>query len=408
MNALLRHALAALRAAPGRALLVGLGLALSLGLPALVLLGVQDLARAVRARAEAVPLVVGAPGGEADLVLGSLYWRGRPARELDLSSRVELLARPDVEVLPLVLGASAQGRPVVGVDAAWFDGRGPALARGRRPGVLGEVVVGAALARELALAPGEELVSDPPERADFVGPTSVVLDVVGVLAETGGPDDGAVFCDLSTAWLLRGELHGHAEVQASEALPGEPGQGAGSGGGAGGTQGTEGTGGEPAVTEASAAVFLYERLSPEARRQVHGHGQRDALPVSALLLFPADQRAHDQVLAELVLDPERQVVRPVEVVDRVLGVVVAVQEGIVGMLVLVGLGCLGLLGVVLRLDWRLRAEERALVAALGGPRWWVPAQLALELLLVGAAATGAAWGLVVLGRRVILGLLVGV
>lgn len=388
MIALLRHALAALRAAPGRALVVGLGLALSLGLPALVLLGVQDLAAAVRARAAAVPLVVGAPGGEADLVLGSLYYRGQPARELSLGSRVDLLDRPDVDVLPLVLGAAAQGRPVVGVDTGWFDLAGPALARGRRPGVLGEVVLGAALAAELGMGPGEELVSDPPERADFVGPTSVVLEVVGVLAETGGPDDGAVFTDLSTAWLLRGELHGHAEVQAEDALPEVD--------------------GEAGVTEASAAVFLFERLSPEARRAVHGHGDGDSLPVSALLLFPADQRAHDQVLAELLLDPERQVVRPVAVVDRVLGVVLAVREGVVGLMGLVGLGCLGLLGVVLRLDWRLRAEERALVATLGGPRWWVPAQLVLELLVVGAGATAAAWGLVALGRQVILGLLVGV
>jgi len=378
LKTLLWQAQASLRAAPARVLVLALGLSLVAGLPLSLRSGVGLLEAQVRARAASTPLVLGAPGGTAELVLSTLYFRGGRVEGLPLSARTPLLARGDVAVVAVEIGAQAQGLPVVGVDVDYFAARGLRLLGGRLPAVTGEVVLGAAAAERLGLGTGEQVRSDPPESADFTGPTSVLLDVSGVLAPTGSPDDGVLFTDLSTAWLLAGELHAHAPATTDEQL---------------------------STGEASAAVFLFEELDDAARARVHGHGA--ALPVSGLLLFPDDARAHDQVLAELSMDPAVQVARPSVEVQRVMDIVLRVEDGLVGLFALVGLAMVGLLAVIVGLDWRLRAEERVLLDRLGAPRWWMVALVAVELALIGVIAALLAVAQVGGARLLLARLLVG-
>ena len=60
-------------------------IAVGVFLPLVVNLLVRDYERGLLARADATPLVAGAPGSRLDLVLHALYFRGSPARDLTMN-----------------------------------------------------------------------------------------------------------------------------------------------------------------------------------------------------------------------------------------------------------------------------------------------------------------------------------
>lgn len=365
----MRHALflawASLRAGPVRSAVVVLGLAVALFLP-LFTARLAPLAEGrLLDRADATPIAVGAAGSAVDLVLAAVYFRGAVERPVSQATVDSLEALAGIDAVPLHLGFTVARAPLVGTTLDYLDRRGLVVAAGRRPAVVGEVVLGATLAGRTRLAPGDPVRSDPRQVYDLAGSYPLVLRVVGVLAPTGSPDDEAAFTDVKTAWTLEGRLHGHAEVAG------------------------EGSG-EP--IEASLAIYLHDEVTPETIPSFHAHGGPADWPVTAVLLFPVDARARDQALGDLALRPDLQAARPREVVGRVLDLVLRVRELLAAWVVLVAASTLAFVGLVTSLVLRLRGPEITLLRRIGAARGRVEAILAAEAagLLVAAAVVAVA------------------
>ena len=358
-----------LRARPLRSLTLSLGLAVALALPAFSALGVRRVADRLSARAEGVPLLV-VPRGEAvDGALAALYFRPGAPPTVPFGLLAELRAGdggPGLVAAPLHLGHSADGAPIVGTGLAYFEQRGLRVAQGRGPALLGEVVVGAAVAAERGIAPGDQVRSDLRDLYDLGGAYPLSLPVVGVFEYAGNADDYAIFTDVKTCWALDGHLHGHAPPAEDDGPP--AGQA------------------EAPVAEGAAASFLIQSIDAQSRARFHLHGDAADLPISSLMLFPADVRARDLLLAALDGRPAVEVVEPGRLVASLLGVLRQVEVAVRLGLLSVGAAALAFFGVSLQLALAARADELRLLRRLGASRRRVALILGVELGMIACCA----------------------
>lgn len=357
-----------LAASPWRAVVLALGVAVALFLPLFTWAVGQTAEDRLLARARATPIVLGRPGDEFDLVMASLYFRGQVRDPLPWTAVDAVTARSYGEAVPLYLAHTAGGVPVVGTTLGYLRARGLSVAEGRTPAVLGEVIAGARVAADFAIQPGDTVRSDLSNLYNLAGSTPLLLTVVGVLAPTGGPDDEAWFADVKTLWALDGLIHGHESVTQAEVNPG---------------------------------IFTFDTIDRDTLASFHPHGDEGDWPVSSILVFPRDQRAHDQLLGDLALDAEVQATRPEGVVRAVLGIVLRLQALLGGWIALVGVSTAGFVGLVLSLSLRLRREELRLMRRMGASRATVAAVLGAEWALVGLAGVIGALGLSWVGLRLV-------
>ncbi|MEM9553994.1 MAG: ABC transporter permease [Acidobacteriota bacterium] len=412
-------AMRSLAAAPWRtAVLVG-GLAVALFLPLVTERAATRLESALLARAEASPILLGPEGDEFDLVMSALYFRGRVGRPVPWRLVDGVAARGDVLAIPLHVRHTAGGAPVVGTTPEYFDARRLTVAEGRRPALLGEAIVGAAVARAAGLEPGDRLRSDAANLYNLAGAYPLLLEIVGVLDPSYGPDDDALFVDVTTAWALDGLFHGHDEVTEG-AVPESP-----------VTEGfvTEDTVAEDTVaedtvaedtvaentltedtvaestfaddvTEASAALFLFTEIDASNRAGFHMHGEQAEAPLDAVLVLPDDRRAHDQLLGDAALGvllpagtadaPSIRAVRPPLVVRSLLEIVLRLRAMLRVVFLAISLSTAAFIGLVLTLSLRLRRDELRLLRRLGAGRARIAGLVGVELALIAALALGLA------------------
>jgi putative ABC transport system permease protein len=308
--------------------------ALPLAVQVLIARYQDDLVR----RADSTPLVVGAPGSRFDLLLHALYFRGTPARGLSLADAERIAASGLAIAIPIDLAATAHGRPLVGTTLDYFEFRGLAAAQGTLPQLLGDAVLGAAVAAELGLGPEDRILSDSGRLYDIGSTYPLRMRVAGVLAPSGGPDDGAVFVDLRTAWVVEGLGHGHEELGAAAdpalVLRRE----------------------EGSVT-ANAAVREYTEITPENIASFHLHGGSADWPVTAVVVVPPDPRAGTILRARLEADEKLQPIVPRVVLDETFDIVFRAKRFFDANTLLVGAATALLLALVVALGWKIR--ERA-------------------------------------------------
>ena len=123
-----RHALVlALRylaAAPGQTAVLIMGIAIALFLPSFTI-GAGQLAEGrLLARAEHTPIVLGHEGNEFDLVMSALYFRGQVRDPIPHSAIAGVTEAEYGLALPLHVGHSAGGAPLVGTSLDYFEVRG--------------------------------------------------------------------------------------------------------------------------------------------------------------------------------------------------------------------------------------------------------------------------------------------
>lgn len=204
MSALLRLATASLLA---RRRTTGLML-LALTLSCTLLFGVEKLRSELRTSAYAavgaVDLIVGARSAPEQLLLATVFHYGALSTPLPRSVEARLAAHPAVRfALPLSLGDSVAGLPVVGTVPAYFAQLGPApevpiAFKGGRPFEGDEeVVLGAEAARRLGKDLGDTLtLSHGLGAQSFLEHGDHPLQVVGILAPTETPLDQRVLVSL--------------------------------------------------------------------------------------------------------------------------------------------------------------------------------------------------------------------
>jgi putative ABC transport system permease protein len=181
---------------------------LALTLSCALLFGVEKLRSELRTSAYAavgaVDLIVGARTAPEQLLLATVFHYGALSTPLPRSTEAHLAAHPAVRfALPLSLGDSVAGLPVVGTVPAYFAhlGTPPEGALAFQAGAPftsdEEVVLGAEAARRL----GKDL-GDPLTLSHGLGAQSFLehgdhpLQVVGILAPTGTPLDQRVLVSL--------------------------------------------------------------------------------------------------------------------------------------------------------------------------------------------------------------------
>ena len=313
-----------------RALALALALALTAALPLGLQLAGERLERRLSERAASSPLVLGSPGSRFDLTLRSLYFRGASLKPLEWRDLKRVYQLGAVEAAPLHLRFSAGGAPLIGTSLEYYELRGLSFAEGRAPQRLGELVLGAELARQLKLELGGRLMSDQEELYNLASSYPVELEVVGILAPTQSPDDEAAFTDMKTCWVIEGRGHGHREVE--------------------GQQGAE--------------LVIAQRLG-SGSAPVHFHGDMNSYPVSSILIIPRDEREGSLFKARALQEPRWHITKPRAVVSELLALLFKLKAALSAL----SLGALCLtsaLGALIAwLSFTLRAGEWRALAALG-------------------------------------------
>ena len=341
------------------------------GLRILVAEGASQLTR----RAAATPLLVGSKGSPLELVLKALYFESDGPEPLAYGE-VQRIADSGLALpIPVHARFHAQGRPIVGTSVEYFDQRGLRIEEGRQLASLGECVVGARVALEEELAPGDSVTSSPESVFDLAGVYPLRMRVVGVLAPAGTADDRAVFVDLKTAWIIEGLGHGHRDLDdpdaRAEVLRRDDGQ----------------------IT-ANAAVRNYNEVTPDNAASFHFHGDRGSFPITAVIAVPKSDKA-SALLRGRYLNGEvaAQIVLPVAVMEDLVGTIFTVQGWVIAALVFVGCATLLTATLVFLLSLRLRRREIETMIKIGGARGQIACVLGLEVAFVIALSVAIAGGL---------------
>jgi len=348
-------------------------IAVAVFLPLAVNLLVRDYQRDLLARADATPLVAGAPGSRLDLVLHALYFRGKPAHDLAMADVNAINVSGLALGLPILSKHTARGLPIVGTSLEYFDFRGLQVAAGAGLTRLGDCVLGATAAEKLGLRPGDKLMSDPENVFDLAGSYPINMHVKGILAPTGTADDGAVFTDVKTEWLIIGIMHGHQDVEKADPnlLLGR----------------------DASNIVASAALLPYQEVTSSNMASFHMHGDPATFPVGAVIAVPHDEKSA-AILRGRYQDPKAtvQLLVPKQVIAETLDLVFRVKHFFDVQALLVGATTALLLALVVMLSLRLRRGEMETMFKIGCARWmmfWMQATEIVIVVVTGVAVAGA-------------------
>jgi len=370
MNALYL-AFAYLRHHRARSLVMVCVAALILFVPAATQILLSSSERALVARGEATPLLLGSRGSQLDLTMSALYFSDERPDPVTMAAVEELWDSGLAIPIPLHTAFSSSGFRIVGTTLDYFDFRGLTPAEGRGLSVLGDAVIGAEVAETLGKGVGDTLVSAPENLFDLDGVYPLEMPIVGVLPPTNTPDDAAIFVDIKTAWVIQGIGHGHEDVVTAADI-------------AAGT-----------AALANAAVVQYQRITPENIESFHFHGSQESFPATAVLVVPNDTRAAT-ILKGRYLDAAgpTQLFAPAEVVQGLVDRIFRIKALLDGVTAIIALAAFAAIGLAVFLSYRLRAREIATAVKLGARRGMVLRLLAAETLTLlllsgGIATTGA-------------------
>jgi putative ABC transport system permease protein len=248
---------------------------------------------------------------------------------------------------------------------------------------LGDCVVGARIARERGLHAGSSLMSSPEQVFDLAGAYPLNMRVTGVLAESHGADDAAIFVDVKTAWLIEGIAHGHDDVVTTP------------------DKGTvlEKSEDNVAVTN---AVRMFNEVTDTNLGSFHFHGDPGTYPLTAAIVVPNDAKARALLLGRFQnIAATAQLVQPAEQMDALLATLFQAERLALLLLLVLGAAVLFIAALVFALSFKMRRREFATLEEIGVSRGTVMSVKIFEMLLVGAVAavlvlavrqTVAAWG----------------
>ncbi len=315
-------------------------------------------------RAVSTPLVVGAKGSALDLVMNSIYFGDEVPELINMDAAEEVMDSGLAAPVPLYVRFKARGFPIVGTSLDYFDFRGLEVAEGRSLAILGECLVGAAVAERLGLSPGMSLVSSPETLFDLAGIYPLKMKVVGILGRSHTPDDLAVFVDLKTAWVIEGLGHGHLDVTrtSDDSLV------------------LKRSGGNVAAT---AKLEHYQEITDENIGTFHFHGDSSIYPVTAVMAVPFDEKSGTILMGRYLSKEARyQITRPRDVIDTLLENIFRIRNVLDAIILMVGLATVLAIILVFALSLRLRQKEIETIFKLGCGRATMVRLLASEIVII--------------------------
>lgn len=356
----------------GRSLVLILVAALIIFVPVATQTLLATSERALVARGEATPLLLGSRGSQLDLTMSALYFSDEQPDPVAMRE-VEAVWDSGLGIpIPVHTAFSSSGFRIVGTTLDYFEFRALTPATGRGLSILGDAVIGADVAARLGKGVGDTLVSAPENLFDLDGVYPLEMPVVGVLEPTNTPDDQAIFVDIKTAWVIQGIGHGHEDVVTAADV-------------AAGT-----------AALANAAVVQYQRITENNIDSFHFHGSQDDFPASAVIVVPNDTRS-STILKGRYLDSDlpTQLIEPAGVIQGLVDRIFRIKSLLDVVTAIIALAACAAVGLAVFLSYRLRAREVATAVKLGAQRGMVLKLLAAEtfslLFMAGAiAAFGAA------------------
>ncbi len=348
-------------------------LSITFFLPLAVHVLVEVYNRVMIRRAEQVPLLIGAAGSPRDLVLSALYFKGRLEPRLKMAQVAAVQDSGLAAAVPIYLRFTAGGRPIVGTTLDYFAFHDLRVREGTLPQILGDALLGAAVARDLGLRSGDRLLSDQEKVYDISSSYPLLMHVTGVLAETGTADDRVVFTDIKTVWIIEGIGHGHADARTI-------------------TDPTLAAGMNEQNVSLTAAVAQYQEVTPATLASFHFHGNPDEFPLTAILAYPRDAKAAT-ILKNRYREGGAQAVVPAEVVAEIMDIVFRVKRFFEANFALVLASSSLFLVLVMALSLRIRRREFLTLYKIGCSRSRIVAIEAVEVALLLLASAAIAAGL---------------
>lgn len=342
---------------------------------------VNQSSQQLTSRAEATPLVIGAKGSPLELVLNTLYFRSEVPEPLDHAEVTALEETGLARAIPVYVRFRSRGWPIVGTTLDYFEFRRLRVVSGRQMTMLGECVLGSRVADDLAVGPGDHVVTSPESVFDLAGVYPLKMRVAGVLAYSDTADDDAIFVDLKTSWVIQGLGHGHQDLTRPEASSGVLRR-------------------DDTNVTANASVVQYTEITEDNADSFHFHGSLSRFPVTAVIVVPPDQKSSTILQGRYeAAESLTQIVRPVAVMDELLETILTVQSFVVAGAVIVGLATLASASLVFLLSLRLRRREIETLFKIGGSRAAVGTVMVFEVIVVLLTSVVLAAGLTLLTRE---------
>lgn len=358
----------------GKTLVLIASITLIVFLPLALQVLLDESERQLRTRALDTPLLLGAGGSALDLVMSSLYFDDEVPVPIDMRAPAVIDASGLAYPVPLYVRFIARGAPIVGTTLDYFDFRGLRLAQGRLFGLLGEAVIGAEVATRLGIGVGDSLVSSPDNLFDIAGVYPLKMSVVGVLADSHGPDDRAVFVDVKTAWVIEGLGHGHQDLaktaDSSVILQKDAGS-----------------------VMANAKLLQYTEITTNNIDSFHFHGSAAGYPLTALLVVPDDDKSEARLRGRFLDDDRYQLVKPDTVIDGLMENIFRIKQVIDAVIVIVAIATLLTIVLVFALSLRIRREEMQTIFRIGCSRMTTVRLLSAEILIIVTASAVLCAGL---------------
>jgi putative ABC transport system permease protein len=324
--------------------------------------------RQLLSRSVTTPLVIGAKGSSLDLVINTLYFSDE-VPELVSMAAAKRAAETDLALpIPMCIRFKARDNPIVGTTLDYFDFRGLKIESGRQMAVLGECVLGAKVARELNLKPGDSLVSSPESLFDLAGVYPLKMNIAGVLKKEHTSDDLAVFVDLKTAWVIQGLGHGHQDVTRLK---------------------------DPTLiynrtdtnVSATAKLYHYTEITDKNIASFHFHGDLNTYPVTAIIAVPFSQKSSTILRGRyLGKDETQQIVRPDEVINGLLQNIFRIKNVLDAVVLVVASATVLAIVLVFALSHRLRQREFQTIFKLGCSRMTIIRLFLAEIPLIVSAS----------------------
>jgi putative ABC transport system permease protein len=212
------------KSAWNRRLTLGLTVA-CVALSVLMLLAIerirQDARDSFAQSVSGTDLIVGARTSPVQLLLYSVFRMGDATSNIDWRSAQEIAAHPAVAwSIPLSLGDSHRGFPVLGTSDAYFthfrygEGRALSFADGAQFAQLFDAVIGAEVADRLGYRVGDRIVLNHGAGDIGAAHADKPFVVTGILARTGTPVDRTVHVSLEAIEAI------HLEWQGGMPMPG--------------------------------------------------------------------------------------------------------------------------------------------------------------------------------------------
>jgi len=337
-------------------------------LPFSLQLLLNESERQLMSRAAITPLLVGAKGSALDLVMNSLYFGSQFPERITMRA-TDRIADTDLALpIPLYVRFEARGNPVVGTTLDYFEFRGLKLASGRMLAVLGDCVLGANVAENLGLNPGDNLVTSPESLFDLAGIYPLKMKVVGVLERSHSSDDLAIFVDLKTTWVVQGLGHGHQDIERID----DP------------TMILKRSGSNVAAT---AKLYHYTEVNEKNIASFHFHGDLSAYPITAVIAVPYDSRSGTILRGRYLKKAEtEQIIRPEEIIDGLLKNIFRIKNVLDAVIAVVAASTVLAIGLVFALSLRLRQREIQTIFKLGCSWMTIVRLLAAEIMIIVAVS----------------------